>query len=238
MKPGSAQASATSSTDCCDTPSSPIEMPPCEPATLMFRCGYAAPMRSWSKPLQRTKAAKLEMKGIFPLDASPVAIPTMFASWMPMLKKRSGNCLPKVQLKVDLARSASIAIDVAVRAAELEERVAVGFARGLAHREGEGSGGASSHSPSCARATFNCSAVGALPWNSLLFSMKRHALPLHGVGDDAGGAGVVRAAPRAARRARRRRRGRRSRCTCQPKAANFPASGASELMSSTAPSSW
>src|SRR5690606_34903074 len=41
--------------------------------------------------------------------ASPVATPTMFASWIPMLKKRSGNCLPKVQLKVDFARSASIA---------------------------------------------------------------------------------------------------------------------------------
>ena len=79
-KPGSEHASATSSTLCCDTPSSPIEMPPCEPATFTLSFGYAAPMRSWSNPLQRMNAAKLEMNGIFPLLARPLAIPTMFAS--------------------------------------------------------------------------------------------------------------------------------------------------------------
>ncbi len=66
-------------------------------------------MRSWSYPLSQRKTAKEEAKGTFPESARPPAMPTMLASAMPTVKKRSGNSLPKAALKVDLARSASSA---------------------------------------------------------------------------------------------------------------------------------
>src|SRR3989338_723043 len=53
------------------------------------------------------KQAKLEIKGIFPEDARPAAIPAILASAMPTLKKRSGNAFAKESVFVDLERSPS-----------------------------------------------------------------------------------------------------------------------------------
>jgi hypothetical protein len=64
-------------------------------------------MRSWSYPLSQRKTAKDEAKGSLPLSARPPAMPTMLASAMPQVKKRSGYFSPNRALKVDFARSAS-----------------------------------------------------------------------------------------------------------------------------------
>src|SRR5262245_33098195 len=54
-----------------------------------------------------TKAAKLAHQACLPDDASPAAIPTMFDSAMPTLKKRSGNFLAKCSVRVELFTSPS-----------------------------------------------------------------------------------------------------------------------------------
>src|SRR5262245_50428575 len=105
VKLTSEHASAISSTDICDGPSSPIEMPLCVPTTFTFRFGYAAATRSCSKPLFITNAEKLAMNGILPAYAMPQPAATMFDSAMPNEKKRSGNSFAKYVVIVDFDRS-------------------------------------------------------------------------------------------------------------------------------------
>src|SRR5690606_21270864 len=64
-------------------------------------------MRIWSYALQRRKEEKLDTKGILPHEAMPAAAPIIWASWIPILKKRSGNSLAKWWVIVDADKSAS-----------------------------------------------------------------------------------------------------------------------------------
>src|SRR3954451_17471250 len=52
-------------------------------------------------------AAKLEMTGVLPQEATPPAIPTRLLSAIPMLKKRSGCFLPNHSVRVEFDTSAS-----------------------------------------------------------------------------------------------------------------------------------
>src|SRR5437868_3526829 len=54
-----------------------------------------------------TKQAKEQQKGTFPASASPAAVPTMFASAMPISKKRDANFLANASDLVLLDKSAS-----------------------------------------------------------------------------------------------------------------------------------
>src|SRR5262249_38238892 len=107
VKPGSEQASETSSMPICDGPSSPMLMPACVPTTFTSSLGNATDMRNWSYALHMTKQAKLASQARLPDDASPAATPTRFDSAMPTLKKRSGNFLAKCSVRVELLTSPS-----------------------------------------------------------------------------------------------------------------------------------
>ena len=107
-------------------------MPAWEPQNFAFSPWYAIPMRSWSKPLQIKKEAKLEAKGTKPAAASPEATPTMFASLMPMSKKRSGNLSANFLLMVDFARSASSTTSSGISAPNTSQFFAIRFAGGFA----------------------------------------------------------------------------------------------------------
>ncbi len=71
--PGNERASATSSIPICDGPSSPIEMPACEPTSFTFMAGKATDIRICSYALHMRKQAKLATTGVLPLAASPPA---------------------------------------------------------------------------------------------------------------------------------------------------------------------
>lgn len=68
--------------------------PECEPTNLML-LPLTPAILIWSAPRIK-KAAKVEAKAIFLLQASPVATPTMFCSAMKHSTKLSGNFSAKV----------------------------------------------------------------------------------------------------------------------------------------------
>ena len=107
VNPGSAHASARSSIDICDGPSSPIEIPLCVPTTFTFTRGYATVVRNCSKPLFITKQENELTNGILPVIASPAPSATMLASAIPHSKNRVGNSFAKYVIIVDFDRSAS-----------------------------------------------------------------------------------------------------------------------------------
>ena len=77
-QPGTARIMARSSSAIWDGPSSPIDTPACDPASLMFICPMPA-IRTKSDARVR-KAANVEGNGMAPRLASPIAAPTMACS--------------------------------------------------------------------------------------------------------------------------------------------------------------
>jgi len=64
-------------------------------------------LRTCSQARPLAKMPNVLAKGTLPLRASPAATPIMFASAMPMSKKRPGNFSAKSLVRVDFDRSAS-----------------------------------------------------------------------------------------------------------------------------------
>src|SRR5208337_172011 len=86
-------------------PSCPIETPAWDPQNFMFDSEYWV-ILIWSKARVRN-AAKVETKGIFPLQAKPNAEPTIFCSAMYISKNRSGKASLNTSAYVELLTSAS-----------------------------------------------------------------------------------------------------------------------------------
>src|SRR6266568_2412788 len=64
--------------------------------------------RIWSRHFPGTKAEYVLTYGTLPARARPAAIPTMLASAIPTLKKRSGNLSPKRLVLIETDVSAPI----------------------------------------------------------------------------------------------------------------------------------
>ena len=97
----------TSSSIWWDFPSSPTVRPACVAQIFTFRSGTQTLWRICSNALPVANIANELANATFPWEASPAAIPIMFASATPMLKKRSGWAFPKAVVLVDPDRSAS-----------------------------------------------------------------------------------------------------------------------------------
>jgi hypothetical protein len=192
-------ASATSSTDCWLAPSSPTRCRRgCRRPSRSG--GYETAMRSWSKPFRITKHAKLEMNGTLPQLARPPAIPTRFASWMPTLKKRSGNSAPNVRSscsspgprpaprcpRAPAQVPQRLAVRVARRLAQLEARIQIlhrpSFARAAASSMDRS---AALHAQLAQRAR-QLLVRGRDAVVRVVSLHEAHALALHRVRDDAG----------------------------------------------------
>ena len=83
-----------------------------------------------------TKAAKLASQARLPDDARPPATPTRFDSAMPTLKKRSGNFLAKISVRVELWTSPSKNDQVGEGFAQLSQGESECFARRFADFHG------------------------------------------------------------------------------------------------------
>lgn len=86
-------------------PSYPILHPEWDPTNLIV-FEPIPEILIWSAALEK-KAAKVEQKGIFPLQDRPVATPTMFCSAIKHSTKLSGNLSFKVIAKVEFLVSPS-----------------------------------------------------------------------------------------------------------------------------------
>ena len=86
---GTARIIERSSSAICDGPSSPIEMPACEPVSFTLTAEMPAILMK-SAALVR-KHANVDAKGTAPRAASPIDIPTMTCSAMKFSKKRSAK---------------------------------------------------------------------------------------------------------------------------------------------------
>ena len=94
------------------------------------RCGNAAVTRNCSNPLFITNTEKLETNGIFPDDARPAPMATMFASAMPHSKKPVREFLAELGGVGGLRKIGVQHHDVRIRRAQLHQRFAERFARG------------------------------------------------------------------------------------------------------------
>src|SRR5208283_5031082 len=86
-------------------PSCPMDTPAWEPQNLMFDSEYWI-ILIWSKARVKN-AAKVDTKGIFPLQAKPNAEPTIFCSAMYISKNRSGKAFLNSSEYVELLTSPS-----------------------------------------------------------------------------------------------------------------------------------
>src|SRR6266545_7982717 len=102
-----ARIEAMSSSAICDGPSSPIETPACEPASLRF-ARLIADMRMKSYAREK-KAANVDEKAFQPRACSPTAAASSCCSAMYISKYRSGCALAKISANVELLTSPSSA---------------------------------------------------------------------------------------------------------------------------------
>ena len=77
---GTPRAIARSSSAICDGPSSPIDTPACDPASLMLR--FEMPAMRMKSLARSRKHANVDGNGIAPRAASPIAAPIITCSAM------------------------------------------------------------------------------------------------------------------------------------------------------------